>query len=296
MHKVIQSTMRTEQEIFALILDFAKRTDSIRAVTLEGSRANPNIKQDIFCDYDISFFLSLQSLESLKNNDEWLKNFGNILILQKPEAMELYPPDLREGWFSYLMLFDDGVRIDLSLIPLADIEWYKDNEQLMSVLLDKDNLFMPIKEPSDSAFFIKPLTKQSFLDCCNELYWLYVCAHKDILRGEILLANAHLAMMMEGLLILLSWRVALRQNNFNFSLGKEYKFLPHFLSKAQRQKLYKCYKLGDLKQARKTLKTMEKFFAKSARKLIKVHFKDLHTLPYRKEALKYTKILKGALD
>ena len=266
--------MRTQKEIFALILDFAKRTDSIRAVTLEGSRANPNIKQDKFCDYDISFFLNAKNLESFKNNEEWLKIFGNILMLQKPESMELYPPDLREGWFSFLVLFDDGVRIDLSLIPLADIEWYKDNERLMRVLLDKDNQFMPINEPSDSAFFIKPLTKQSFLDCCNELYWLYVCTHKDILRGELLLANAHLAMMREGLLILLSWRVALRQNNFAFSLGKEYKFLPHFLEPKERKTLYKCYKLGDLKQAQKTLKIMEKFFAKNARELIKVHFND----------------------
>ncbi|WP_301008996.1 aminoglycoside 6-adenylyltransferase, partial [Helicobacter sp. UBA3407] len=118
--------MRTQKEIFALILDFAKRTDSIRAVTLEGSRANPNIKQDKFCDYDISFFLNAKNLESFKNDEEWLKIFGNILMLQKPESMELYPPDLREGWFSFLVLFDDGVRIDLSLIPLADIEWYKD--------------------------------------------------------------------------------------------------------------------------------------------------------------------------
>ncbi|WP_300761415.1 aminoglycoside 6-adenylyltransferase [Helicobacter sp. UBA3407] len=283
--------MRTQKEIFALILDFAKRTDSIRAVTLEGSRANPNIKQDKFCDYDISFFLNAKNLESFKNDEEWLKIFGNILMLQKPEAMELYPPDLREGWFSFLVLFDDGVRIDLSLIPLEDIEWYKDNERLMRVLLDKDNQ-LPINEPSDSAFFIKPLTKQSFLDCCNELYWHYVCIHKDILRGELLLANAHLAMMREGLLILLSWRVALRQNNFAFSLGKEYKFLPHFLEPKERKTLYKCYKLGDLKQARKTLKTMEKFFAKNARELIKVHFKDLHTLPYAKEAKQYVTILK----
>lgn len=284
--------MRTQKEIFALILDFAKRTDSIRAVTLEGSRANPNIKQDKFCDYDISFFLNAKNLESFKNDEEWLKIFGNILMLQKPESMELYPPDLREGWFSFLVLFDDGVRIDLSLIPLADIEWYKDNERLMRVLLDKDNQFMPINEPSDSAFFIKPLTKQSFLDCCNELYWRYVCIHKDILRGEVLLANAHLAMMREGLLILLSWRVALRQNNFAFSLGKEYKFLPHFLELKERKSLYKCYKLGDLKQAQKTLKIMEKFFAKNARELIKVHFKDLHTLPYAKVAKQYVRILK----
>ncbi|STQ85797.1 aminoglycoside 6-adenylyltransferase [Helicobacter muridarum] len=286
--------MRKEQEIISLILHFASKIDSIRAVTLEGSRVNPNIKQDIFCDYDISFFLDRQSIYDFQNsNDEWLKVFGNLVMLQKPESMELYPPDLN-GWFSYLMLFDDGVRIDLKLIPVEDMPFYKDSEKLMRVLLDKDNFFSPLNDPSDSAFFIKPLTKQSFLDCCNDFYWLYVCVSKDILRCEVLLANAHLNMMREGIFILLSWHIALKQRNFEFSLGKEYKFLPHFLSKAQTKKLYSCFNLGNKKQAKKTLKVLEKFFAQNARGIIDLYFRNTFcSLPYRKEALSYVKILKN---
>lgn len=34
--------MRTEQEVFSTILDFAQSQESIRIITLEGSRANPN--------------------------------------------------------------------------------------------------------------------------------------------------------------------------------------------------------------------------------------------------------------
>ncbi|MDE7173962.1 MAG: aminoglycoside 6-adenylyltransferase, partial [Helicobacter sp.] len=186
--------MRTEQEVFSTILDFAKSHEAIRIVTLEGSRANPHIKKDIFCDYDVSFFLDKASLQKFKDdtNDSWLKIFGNSLMFQKPESMELYPPDFKEGWFSYLMLFDDGVRIDLTLIPLEDVEFYRNHERLMCVLLDKDNRLNNILPASDCAFYIKPLTKQSFLDCCNEFYWLYVCSLKDILRSEVLLANTHL--------------------------------------------------------------------------------------------------------
>ena len=287
--------MRTEQEVFSLILDFAKNNESIRLVTLEGSRANPNIKKDIFCDYDISFFLDKQSLQNFKDdtNDEWLKVFGNLLMIQKPESMELYPPDLKEGWFSYLMLFDDGVRIDLTLIPLEDAEFYKNNERLMHVLLDKDHRFDSALPASDCAFYIKPLSKQSFLDCCNEFYWLYVCTLKDILRSEVLLANAHLAMMREGLLILLSWYVAIKQNNFSFSLGKEHKFLPRFLAPKETQRLYACYRLGGKKQAKKTRKYLERFFAKIAQKIMRSRFKqDFSSLPYRAGAKTYAKILK----
>lgn len=287
--------MRNKDEILKLILSFANKQGSIRAVTLEGSRANPNIKKDRFCDYDISFFLDKQSLQNFKDDkqDNWLKSFGNLLMLQKPEAMELYPPDLKEGWFSYLCLFDDGIRIDFKLIPLSDIGFYKENERLMCVLLDKDKAFIDALPASDCAFYIKPLTKQSFLDCCNEFYWLYVCCVKDILRGEILLFNAHLQMMQEALLILLSWHIGIKQRNFDFSLGKAYKFLPNFLSDKESKKLYECFKLGDIKQAKQTLKNIEKFFNTIGRKILDSSFKqDFHSLPYRAESKTYAKILK----
>ena len=287
--------MRTEREVFSAILDFAKSQESIRIVTLEGSRANPHIKKDRFRDYDISFFLDKASLQKFRDdiNDSWLKIFGNLLMIQKPESMELYPPDLKEGWFSYLMLFDDGVRIDLTLIPLEDAEFYRNHERLMRVLLDKDNRLNHVLPASDCAFYVKPLTKQSFLDCCNEFYWLYVCSLKDILRSEVLLANAHLIMMREGLLILLSWYVAIKQDNFAFSLGKEYKFLPRFLVPKEAQKLYACYRLGGKKQAKKTRKNLERFFAKIAREIMRVRFRqDFQTLPYRAGAKTYAKILK----
>jgi aminoglycoside 6-adenylyltransferase len=45
--------MRNESKIFQLILDIAQRDERIRAVILNGSRANPNAKKDIFQDYDI---------------------------------------------------------------------------------------------------------------------------------------------------------------------------------------------------------------------------------------------------
>ena len=46
--------MRSEKEMYDLILDIAKRDERIRAVYMNGSRANPNIKKDIFQDYDVN--------------------------------------------------------------------------------------------------------------------------------------------------------------------------------------------------------------------------------------------------
>ena len=103
--------MRTEKEIYDLVLNFAFQDERIRIVTLEGSRTNVNIPKDNLQDYDITFFV-IDMGEFLKS-DDWLSVFGNRIMMQKPEDMELFPPE--EKGFSYIMLFDDGVKIDLTL-------------------------------------------------------------------------------------------------------------------------------------------------------------------------------------
>ncbi len=42
--------MRTEQEMYDLILKVAKEDERIRAVYIDGSRTNPNAPRDIFQD------------------------------------------------------------------------------------------------------------------------------------------------------------------------------------------------------------------------------------------------------
>lgn len=48
---------RTETEMMNLILSTAKEDERVRAVILNGSRANPNLKKDIFQDYDIVYIV-----------------------------------------------------------------------------------------------------------------------------------------------------------------------------------------------------------------------------------------------
>ena len=46
--------MRTEQEMYTMIIDTAKADDRILAVYMNGSRVNPEAERDIFQDYDIA--------------------------------------------------------------------------------------------------------------------------------------------------------------------------------------------------------------------------------------------------
>jgi aminoglycoside 6-adenylyltransferase len=182
--------MRSEQEMMQMLIDFAVHDQRIRLVTLEGSRTNKNILPDKFQDYDISYFVT--DLDSFNENDLWLDAFGHRLFMQKPEDMELFPPELG-NWFSYLILFDDGNKLDLTLIPLEEVEeYFADNDGLVQVLLDKDGLVKQEVVASDRQYWIKKPTAREFDDCCNEYWWVSTYIVKGLARKEILFAIDHL--------------------------------------------------------------------------------------------------------
>lgn len=61
--------MRSEREMLDDILAFAEKDERIRAVTLEGSRTNPNVPKDMFQDYDISFLVT--EMDSFVQDPNW---------------------------------------------------------------------------------------------------------------------------------------------------------------------------------------------------------------------------------
>lgn len=196
--------MRTEKEIYDLVLNFAFQDERIRIVTLEGSRTNVNIPKDNLQDYDITFFV-IDMGEFLKS-DDWLSVFGNRIMMQKPEDMELFPPE--EKGFSYIMLFDDGVKIDLTLLPVSMLEEYLTRDKLVKIMLDKDNMIKTEIVPTDEDYYIKCPTERKFDDCCNEFWNVATYVSKGLLRGEILFAIDHMnEVLRHELLRMISWYV-----------------------------------------------------------------------------------------
>ena len=138
--------MRSEQEMLDLILDTARSDERIRAVIMNGSRANPNAPRDIFQDFDIVYVVT--DVAPFKNNYEWIERFGELMILQEPEDMgEKLPRD--DGWFSYLMQFSDGNRIDLGILPLTKLDKIVE-DSLSLLLLDKDGIISPFAPANES--------------------------------------------------------------------------------------------------------------------------------------------------
>ncbi|HEY6042759.1 MAG TPA: aminoglycoside 6-adenylyltransferase, partial [Anaerolineae bacterium] len=139
--------MRSEKEMLALILDTARGDERVRAVILNGSRANPNAPRDFFQDYDIVYVVT--DVASLKSEPDWIRCFGELMVLQLPDDMADPPPsDPASASYAYLMQFMDGTRIDLTLYP-ADrfAARAKDSESVL--LLDKDGIIGPLAPASD---------------------------------------------------------------------------------------------------------------------------------------------------
>ena len=73
--------MRTEKEMFDIIINTAKSDDRVLAAYLKGSRANPNVPRDIYQDYDIMYVV--KETESFRADLSWMNAFGNIILKQE---------------------------------------------------------------------------------------------------------------------------------------------------------------------------------------------------------------------
>jgi aminoglycoside 6-adenylyltransferase len=231
--------MRNEQEMMDLIITFAKKDDCVRVVTMEGSRLNKNAPRDRFQDFDVSFIVT--DIEKYKNNDNWLDVFGKKVIMQKPEGMTMFPPAFG-NWFSYLMQYEDGNRIDLTLIPFNEAEKYFDGaDSLTKIILDKDNICPRLNESSDIDYHVKRPPFEFIDDCCNEFWWLSTYVTKGLCRGELLYAIKHLDMMREQMLLMVSWRVGI-ETFFSLSVGKAYKYLDKYVPNELWETILETYK------------------------------------------------------
>ena len=123
-----------------LIMNTAKGDERIRAVIMNGSRTNPNGKKDGFQDYDIVYVV--RDIQSFTSDHRWVDRFGERIMMQMPEDMSLLPA-VGDGSFTYLMLFADGNRIDLTLIPVEKADELISRDSLSILLVDKDDRIIP---------------------------------------------------------------------------------------------------------------------------------------------------------
>jgi aminoglycoside 6-adenylyltransferase len=217
--------MRSEQEMLDLIVETARDDERIRAVLLNGSRANPNAPQDIFRDFDIVYLVT--DLAPFRHNLDWIQRFGELMILQMPDEMQDPPPGDASG-FVYLMQFSDGNRIDLGIYSLSSLA-ERVRDSLTVLLLDKDGIVGPLDPPSERDYLPQPPTAKAFADCCNEFWWVCPYVAKGLWRQELLYAKTMLDQVVrEQLMKMLVWHIGVK-TGFQCNPGKLGKYFQRYL-------------------------------------------------------------------
>ena len=207
--------MRTETEILNLLLQVAK-TLKVEAVALSGSRTNGQAPKDEFQDYDVVYIVD--DLDNLTRDPSWLDQFGKRIIEQ-----EVILGHRR----LYLLLFEDGNRIDLTLCPKIHIKEWVDSEADYIVLKDEKGLFDSYTT-SPERYWTSPASQTDFEKACNEFWWVSAYVVKGICRNQLIYATDHLYdICQQELLKVLAWQVA--SDRGTVDIGKNYKYLFNYL-------------------------------------------------------------------
>ncbi len=232
--------MQTEKEWMERILQVAQQDERVRAVGLNGSRVNPELKPDCFSDFDVAYLVT--DVGAFTADHSWVDVFGKRLILQTPNLMVGAKPR-EDGWFPYLMLFTDGVRVDLTLVPVSDAQAYLAADSLTKILLDKDGLFPNPPEPDESSHYIQPPTFAQFDSSCNEFWWVAPYVMKGLLRGELMYATWYINhVLRDELLKMYAWKVG-TESDFSVNLGSAYRFLPTYMTEREYERLLCTYRM-----------------------------------------------------
>ncbi|RHN24969.1 aminoglycoside 6-adenylyltransferase [Streptococcus parasanguinis] len=242
--------MRTENELMNLILQIADSIE-VEAIALSGSRTNPQAPKDEFQDYDVVYIV--ENLNDLLSDLSWLDQFGMRLIEQH---------NVLGHRRLYLMLFEDGNRIDLTLCPKESIQEWVDSEAGFKVLKDDKGLFDSYI-PSPKRYWTAPPTEEEFAASCNEFWWVSAYVVKAIRRNQLIYATDHLyGICQQELLKVLSWQVTSERGSVD--IGKNYKYLFQYLSDEQEKEFSALLDLSSLEKNSQSLFTTMNFFHREA--------------------------------
>jgi len=151
--------LRAESEMYDIIIRTAESDDRVLAAYLKGSRANPNAHKDICQDFDIMYVV--KETESFRTDLSWMEPFGKVILKQEQDDAFGYGErfkiqDHYDETYSWLLLFEDGNRIDIGVETLEAVQKGSNRNKLFVPLLDKTGCLPQLPPPTDEEFFTYP--------------------------------------------------------------------------------------------------------------------------------------------
>ena len=244
---------RSQEQMLRLISQTAKSIQ-VEAVAMSGSRTNPKAPKDEFQDYDVVYVVD--DLDNLTSDLSWLDQFGTRIIEQH---------NVLGNRRLYLMLFEDGNRIDLTLCPTEYIQEWVDSEADYTVLKDEKGLFVPYS-PNPQRYWTSPASAIDFEKACNEFWWVSAYVVKGICRKQLLYATDHLyGICHQELLKVLAWQVA--SDKGTVDIGKNYKYLFNYLPTEKEKEFLNLLDFSSLEKITQSLFATMKHFHQEAQYL-----------------------------
>ena len=245
--------MRTETEMMNRILLIAESLQ-VEAVALSGSRTSPHPQKDEFQDYDVVYIVD--NLKYLLSDLSWLDQFGKRIIEQEVALGHRH---------LYLILFEDGNRIDLTFCPKEHMQEWVDSEAGFKVLKDDKGLFDSYI-PSPKRYWTAPPTEAEFAASCNEFWWVSSYVVKAIRRNQLIYATDHLyGICQQELLKVLAWKVA--SDRGTVDIGKNYKYLFQYLPAEQEKEFSALLNLSSIEKVSQSFFATMKLFDCEAQSL-----------------------------
>lgn len=261
--------MRTQQEMYDLIVGTAKADDRVRAVYMNGSRTNKNVPRDIFQDYDVVYVVTEN--KPFYEDKNWIDIFGERLYMQLP-----YELDRSVGMdvdfdkcYAWLMQLADGNRVDLTVRPTWDCGI--EDDKLCRILLDKDGILPDIPEATDEDLLIKKPTAAEFYAACNEFWWCMNNVAKGLWREEVPYVHDMINHCVRPQVVkILSWKIGF-DTDFTVSAGKSAKYMYKWLEPAVWRRFLDTYSGSDISEIWRSVFAMcdivDEFAPKIAEKL-----------------------------
>lgn len=203
--------------ILTWLCQWGSERDSVHAILLDGSRANPRATVDAFSDYDV--VLIVRDVNPWVSDKRWLADFGEVLVVYWDQV---YPqPDTGLDCCSNVAQYADGLHIDFTLWPVDIIERLASTQTLptaldsgYTVLLDKDNLVDQLPAPSYRAYIPVPPSETLFLKVIEDFLSDIPYVAKCLWRSELMPAKWCLEHDMKHNFLrpMLEWYTALAHN------------------------------------------------------------------------------------
>jgi len=237
--------MDREDTVIQQLIQLGKMHDSVRAVILTSSRANPSAPRDVFSDYDVVLYTVDPA--PLVAGREWFEALGPVLISIQPGFEE------SGHWVpTRLVLYENGTKIDFCIRHVDDLRRLADaghppDDHGFIVLLDKDGVAGSLGRPTHTEYLPAVPTEAEYAAVVEEFWWdsTYVSKHlwrEDLMAVKLMLDHV---LKQNQLRRVLEWSIEI-DRGWAWKPGADGRGLTRALDPDTSRELVETYAGGDI--------------------------------------------------